>query len=239
VAPGSAPGRNARPFNFIGIADCEALASFITQEHPQLIALVVSYLEPGLAACVLGRLPDELQTDVAGRICTMERISPEVLREVERVLEKRLSTYSAEKSTAAGGVDSIVEILNVVPRSVEKNIIESMEKSDPGMAEEIKKRMFVFEDITLLEKKAVAAVLKETPPDDLVLALKAVDPKVRAYVWDCMAPDETLSLKARLESLGRTRLSEVELAQQRIVEIIRRMEAEGRIMVARADETIA
>jgi flagellar motor switch protein FliM len=239
LAPGSQPEKHARPFGFIRIAACDTLATVISQEHPQLVALVLSYLEPGLAACVLGRLPEEQQTDVSERICAMNRTSPEVVREVERVLEKRLSVYSSEEFTAAGGVQSIVEILNVVPRSVEKSIIESMEKSDPAMAEEIKKRMFVFEDITLLEKKAVAAVIKETPPDDLVLALKAVDQKVRAFIWECVTRDEAESLKARVEALGRTRLSDVELAQQRIVEVIRKMEEEGRIMVARPEDTIA
>jgi flagellar motor switch protein FliM len=239
LAPGSPTEKRARPFGFVRIEDCTALVNFIGQEHPQLIALVLSYLEPALAACVLGGLSDGLQTNVSERVCAMERISPEVLREVERVLEKSLSAYSSEEVTAAGGVQSIVEILNVVPRSVEKNIIESMEKSDPVMAEEIKKRMFVFEDITLLEKKAVAAVIKETPPDDLVLALKAVDQKVRAFIWECVTRDEAESLKARVEALGRTRLSDVELAQQRIVEIIRKMEEEGRIMVARPEETLA
>jgi len=199
---------------------------------------VLSYLKPGLAACVLGRLPEGLQTDVSARICVMERIAPQILRELERALESKLAAFNSQEYAAAGGVQSIVEILNMVPRGVEKNVIESLEKLDPAMAERIKQNMFVFEDITLLERKAVAAVLKETPPEDLALALKAVDPKVSAFVLDCAGRDEAAAITARVEALGRTRLADVELAQQRIVETIRRLEEEGRILVARPEETV-
>jgi flagellar motor switch protein FliG len=144
-----------RPFDFIRRTDPAHLLNFIQQEHPQTIALILAYLEPNKASIILQNLPHEVQSDVARRIATMDRTSPEVLREVERVLEKKLSTLSSEDYTTAGGVESIVEILNLVDRASEKQIIEALEDEDPELAEEIKKRMFVFEDIVMLDDRAI------------------------------------------------------------------------------------
>lgn len=226
------------PFDWFTIAECSVLAAFISKEHPQLIALVLSYLEPSLAACVLAKIPEEMRTDVAARICMMDRTSPEVLREVERVLEKSISTLTSPDYIPAGGVASVVEILNIGSRSLEKGIVESLEKLDPEIAEEIKKRMFVFEDIVLLDRKAIGLVIKEAVQEDFALALKATDENVRKVIWECVPKADSEALKARLESLGHVRLRDVEEAQQRIVGVIRKMEEEGRIMVARADETV-
>jgi flagellar motor switch protein FliG/flagellar motor switch protein FliM len=228
-----------RPFAWFTMAECSVLAMFISKEHPQLIALVLSYLEPSLAACVLAKIPEEMRTDVAARICMMDRTSPEVLREVERVLEKSISTIiTSQDYIAAGGIDSVVEILNIGSRSLEKGVVESLEKLDPQMAEEIKKRMFVFEDIVLLDRKAIGLVVKEAVQEDFALALKATDEEVRKVIWDCISKADSEAMKVRMESLGHVRLRDVEEAQQRIVGVIRKMEEEGRIMVARADETV-
>lgn len=156
-----------RPFDFIRRTDPAHLLNFIQQEHPQTIALILAYLEPAKASIILGSLPHEIQSDVAKRIATMDRTSPEVLREVERVLEKKLSTLSSEDFTAAGGVENIVEILNLVDRSTEKLIIESLEEEDPELAEDIKKRMFVFEDIVLLDDRAIQKVLRKLIRENL------------------------------------------------------------------------
>jgi flagellar motor switch protein FliM/flagellar motor switch protein FliG len=238
VEPGTPLGKHRRPFGTLGIDDCDALAGFIGREHPQLIALVLSHLEPGLAACVLSRTPEEIQADVAERVCSIGRVSPEILQEVERVMDKKLSLSSSEKLTSAGGIRSIVEILNVASRGVEKRIVESLGKTNPSMAEEIKKRMFVFEDIVLLDRQAVSLVLGETPIEDLAVALKTTDQKVRSFIGECLSREAAGSLTARLESLGRTRLADVDAAQQRIIALVRRMEEEGRIVVARPDETV-
>jgi flagellar motor switch protein FliG/flagellar motor switch protein FliM len=227
-----------RPFGAFTRADCDVLATFIGQEHPQLIALVLSYLEPGLAACVLAKIPEHLRSDVMDRICSMGRTSPEVLREVERVLEKKLSTLSMEDYTPAGGVESAVEILNMASRSLEKGIVESLAKSDPQLADEIRKRMFVFEDITLLDRETVAKVLQGVEDEDLVMAVKATSEDVRSFIWNCVPRADVEGLKARMEKLGRTRLRDVEEAQQRIVAVIRRMDEEGEIIVARPGETV-
>ncbi len=160
-----------RPFDFIRRTDPTHLLNFIQQEHPQTIALILAYLEPNKASVILSSLPHDVQSDVAKRIATMDRTTPEVLREVERVLEKKLSTISSEDNTAAGGVESIVEILNLVDRSTEKVIIESLEEEDPELAEDIKKRMFVFEDIVMLDDRAIQKVLREVDTSELAKAL--------------------------------------------------------------------
>ncbi len=231
-------GARKRPFGFLAMSYCETLARFLGQEHPQLVALVLSYLEPGLAACVLEAVPQEMRVDITERICTIGRVSPEVMREVERILEKKLAAIDAWEVAAAGGVGAVVEILNVATRGLEKFVVESMEKSSPELAEEIKKRMFVFEDIVLLTKETLAAVLAEVKQEDLLLSLKAVSPSVRDYVWQCMPGPKASALQAALEKAGPARLFDVNAAQQRIVAVIRVMEEEGKIIVARPGDLV-
>ena len=225
-----------RPFDFIRRTDPAHLLNFIQQEHPQTIALILAYLEPQKASVILGSLPHEIQSDVAKRIATMDRTSPEVLREVERVLEKKLSTLSSEDYTAAGGVESIVDILNLVDRSTEKTIIESLEEDDPELAEEIKKRMFVFEDIVLLDDRAIQKVLREVDTNELAKALKSVDSEVQDKIYRNMSKRAATLLKEDMEYMGPIRLKDVEESQQKIVAIIRKLEEQGEIVVARAGE---
>ena len=223
-----------RPFDFIRRTDPAHLLNFIQQEHPQTIALILAYLEPQKASVILQNLPDEIQSDVARRIATMDRTSPDVLREVERVLEKKLSTLSSEDYTAAGGVESIVEILNLVDRSSEKSIIESLEDQD--LAEEIKKRMFVFEDIVMLDDRSIQKVLREVNSEELAKALKIVDTEVQDKIFRNMSKRAASMLKEEMEYMGPTRLKDVEEAQQKIVSIIRHLEDNGDIVIARSDE---
>ena len=225
-----------RPFDFIRRTDPAHLLNFIQQEHPQTIALILAYLEPQKASVILQNLPDEIQSDVARRIATMDRTSPDVLREVERVLEKKLSTLSSEDYTAAGGVESIVEILNLVDRSSEKSIIESLEDKDPDLAEEIKKRMFVFEDIVMLDDRAIQSVLREVNQDELAKALKIVDVEVQDKIFRNMSKRAGAMLKEAMEYMPPTRLKDVEEAQQKIVSIIRHLEDSGDIVIARSNE---
>ncbi|RKX78427.1 MAG: flagellar motor switch protein FliG [Spirochaetes bacterium] len=225
-----------RPFDFIRRTDPTHLLNFIQQEHPQTIALILAYLEPQKAQIILGSLPHEIQSDVAKRIATMDRTTPEVLREVERVLEKKLSTLSSEDYTQAGGVESIVNILNLVDRSTEKAIIESLEEEDPELAEEIKKRMFVFEDIVLLDDRAIQKVLREVDTQELAKALKAVDSEVQDKIYRNMSKRAATLLKEDMEYMGPIRLKDVEESQQKIVSIIRKLEEQGEIVVARSGE---
>ena len=225
-----------RPFDFIRRTDPAHLLNFIQQEHPQTIALILAYLDPSKASVILQNLPVEIQSDVARRIATMDRTSPDVLREVERVLEKKLSTLSSEDYTAAGGVESIVEILNLVDRSSEKSIIESLEEDDAELAEEIKKRMFVFEDIVLLDDRAIQRVLREVDSQELSKALKSVDVEVQDKVFKNMSKRAAAMLKEDMEFMGPVRLKDVEDAQQKIVASIRRLEDSGEIVIARSGE---
>jgi len=225
-----------RPFDFIRRTDPAHLLNFIQQEHPQTIALILAYLEPNKASIILQNLPNDVQSDVARRIATMDRTSPEVLREVERVLEKKLSSLSSEDYTAAGGVESIVEILNLVDRASEKQIIEALEDEDPELAEEIKKRMFVFEDIVMLDDRAIQKVMREVDSQELAKALKSVDSEVQDKIFKNMSKRAAGMLKEDMEYMGPVRLKDVEEAQQKIVSIIRHLEDTGEIVVARAGE---
>jgi len=225
-----------RPFDFIRRTDPAHLLNFIQQEHPQTIALILAYLEPNKASIILQNLPHEVQSDVARRIATMDRTSPEVLREVERVLEKKLSTLSSEDYSAAGGVESIVEILNLVDRASEKQIIEALEDEDPELAEEIKKRMFVFEDIVMLDDRSIQKVMREVDSQELAKALKSVDTEVQDKIFRNMSKRAAGMLKEDMEYMGPVRLKDVEEAQQKIVSIIRHLEDTGEIVIARAGE---
>lgn len=225
-----------RPFDFIRRTDPAQLLNFIQQEHPQTIALILAYLEPAKASVILGSLPHEIQSDVSKRIATMDRTSPDILREVERVLEKKLSTLSAEDYATSGGIEAIVQILNLVDRATEKTIMESLEEDDPELAEEIKKRMFVFEDIVLLDDRAIQIVMREVDQPELAKALKSVDSEVQDKIFRNMSKRAATLLKEDMDYMGPIRLKDVEEAQQKIVAIIRKFEEQGEIVIARAGE---
>ncbi|WP_426473056.1 flagellar motor switch protein FliG [Leptospira borgpetersenii serovar Sejroe] len=225
-----------RPFDFIRRTDPQHLLNFIQNEHPQTIALILSYLDPQKASNILSNLPHTIQAEVAKRIATMDRVSPDVLREVERVLERKLSTLASEDYTSAGGIDSVVEILNLVDLGTEKTIIEALEEEDPELAEEIKKRMFVFEDIVLLDDRAIQKVMREVDNSDLAKALKSVDTEVQEKIFKNMSKRAANLLREDMDFMGPIRIKDVEDAQQKIVNIIRKLEDAGEIVVARAGE---
>ncbi|WP_061278534.1 flagellar motor switch protein FliG [Leptospira interrogans] len=225
-----------RPFDFIRRTDPQHLLNFIQNEHPQTIALILSYLDPQKASNILSNLPHTIQAEVAKRIATMDRVSPDVLREVERVLERKLSTLASEDYTSAGGIDSVVEILNLVDRGTEKTIIEALEEEDPELAEEIKKRMFVFEDMVLLDDRAIQKVMREVDNSDLAKALKSVDTEVQEKIFKNMSKRAANLLREDMDFMGPIRIKDVEDAQQKIVNIIRKLEDAGEIVVARAGE---
>jgi len=225
-----------RPFDFIRRTDPSHLLNFIQGEHPQTIALILAYLDPQKGAQILSGLNHQIQADVAKRIAIMDRTSPDVLREVERVLERKLSTLASEDYTSAGGIDAIVEVLNNVDRGTEKIIIEALEEEDPELAEEIKKRMFIFEDIVLLDDRSIQKVLREVDTQDLAKALKGVDTEVQEKIFRNMSKRAASLLREDMDFMGPIRLRDVEEAQQKIVNIIRKLEEAGDIIVARAGE---
>ncbi len=221
-----------RPFSFVRKADPNQLISFIQGEHPQTIALILAYLSPEQASVVLASLPPERQADVARRIAIMDRTSPEVLKEVERVLERKLASLVNQDYTAAGGVESVVEVLNRVDRSTEKTIMESLTVQDPSLAEEIKKRMFLFEDIVTLDNRSLQRVLREVDMQrDLPLALKVASDEVKKKVFSNISRRAQENLREAMEYLGPVRLRDVEEAQTKIVNIIRKFEEMGEIIV--------
>lgn len=225
-----------KPFDFIRKTDPAHLVNFIQNEHPQTIALILSYLEPNKASFILAALNTDLQADVMKRIATMDRTSPEILREVERVLERKLSTLSSEDFTSAGGIDAVVAIINNADRTTERNIIEALEEDDPDLAEEIKKKMFVFEDIITLDDKSIQKVMRNVDNNDLSKALKSVDAEVQDKIFRNMSKRAAQMLKDDMEFMGPVRLKEVEETQQKIVSIIRKLEEQGEIVVARGGD---
>ncbi len=229
-----------RPFDFVRKADASQLLSFIQGEHPQTIALIMAYLEADQAAIILSSLPGELQSEVAKRIAILDRTSPEVIKEIEGVLEKKFSNLVTHDFSTAGGVSTIVQILNNVDRSTEKTILETLEVEDPELAEEIKKLMFVFEDIILLDDRSVQQVLREVDQKDLALALKGSSEEVKEKVKKNMSKRAAELIEEELEFMGPVRLRDVEEAQQRIVGIIRQLEDSGEIIISRGggDELI-
>ena len=229
-----------RPFDFLRKTDPSQLLNFIQNEHPQTIALIMAYLAPEQAATVLSSLPPDAQADVAKRIATMDRTSPDVIREVERVLERKLSSFVTQDFTTAGGTKAIVNILNVVDRSTEKSIIEQLEVDNPELAEDIKKLMFVFEDIVQLDDRSLQMVLREVDQKDLSLALKATNDEVKNKIYKNMSKRAGDMLKEELEFMGPVKIRDVEDAQQKIVGVIRNLEDKGDIVVSRGkgDEMI-
>lgn len=229
-----------RPFDFLHKTDPGQLLNFIQNEHPQTIALIMAYLDPDQAATILTSLPQDRQAEVSKRIAVMDRTSPEVLREVERVLERKLSALVTQDFTDAGGVGSIVEVLNRVDRTTEKSIIETLEVDNPELAEEIKKRMFVFEDIVNIDDRNLQRVLREVDNKDLALALKATNPDVANKVYKNMSKRAGDTMREEIEYMGPVKIRDVEEAQQRIVNIVRKLEDAGDITISRGkgDEMI-
>ena len=222
-----------RPFEFVRKTDPSQLLNFIQEEHPQTIAMILSYLAPGQSALVLGALPPEKQADVAKRIAMMDRTSPDVIKEVERVLERKLASLVNQDYTIVGGVDSIVSILGNVDRSTEKHIMEFLEIEEPELADEIRKKMFVFEDILLLDDRAIQRVLREVDNADLELALKSTTEEVQNVVFKNLSKRLAAMIKEDMEFMGPVRMKDVEEAQQKIVGIIRRLEDSAEIVISR------
>lgn len=230
-----------RPFDFIRKDDVSQIINFIQNEHPQTIALILSYLKPVQSAQVLASLSSDKQADVAKRIALMDRTSPDVIKEVEKALEKKLSSLMTADFADVGGVDAIVEILNSVDRGTEKNIMETLETDDLELSEEIKKKMFVFEDILSLDNRSIQTVLRQDIDNrELAIALKGSSEEVQNIIFANLSKRLAAMIKEDMEFMGPVRRSDVEEAQQKIVNIIRRLQDTGEIIVARGggDEII-
>ncbi|KLU60374.1 flagellar motor switch protein FliG [Peptococcaceae bacterium CEB3] len=229
-----------RPFDMVRRTDPKQLLSFIQGEHPQTIALIMTHLLPDKAAVLLSNLSQDKQADVARRIALMGRTSPDVLKEIEKVLERKISSLAPADYATSGGMQSVVDVLNLADPSTLKNIMDTLEMEDPELAEQIKRQMFVFEDIVLLDDRGVQLVLREIDTKDLATALKGADPAVLQKVQVNMSSRAGQMLKEDMEFMGPVRLRDVEEAQQRIVKVIRKLEESGAIVISRGggDELI-
>ncbi len=229
-----------KPFEFIRKTDPSQIINFIQDEHPQTIALILSYLSPAQSASILSSLAPDRQADVARRIAVMDRTSPDVIKEVEKVLESKLASLVNQDYTIIGGVDAVVEILNTVDRGTERHIMETLEIEEPELADEIRKKMFVFEDILLLDDKAIQRVLRDVDNSDLEMALKSANEQVQNAIFKNLSSRLAVMIKEDMEFMGPVRMKDVEEAQQKIVNIIRKLEDTGEIIISRGggDEVV-
>lgn len=222
-----------RPFEFVRKTDASQLLNFIQDEHPQTIALILSYLSSGQASTIISSLAPDKQADVAKRIAQMDRTSPDVIKEVEKVLERKLASLVNQDYTIVGGVDSIVDILNTVDRGTEKHIMETLEIEEPELADEIRRKMFVFEDILSLDDKSIQRVLREVDNNELAVALKGSNEEVQTVIFNNLSKRLAAMIKEDMDYMGPVRLKDVEEAQQRIVNIIRKLEDSSEIIISR------
>jgi len=225
-----------RPFSIARKADAHQLFNVIVSEQPQTIALILCYLQPDKAAQVMAELPEETQSEVAYRIATMNNTSPMVIKEIESVLEGKLSSVVRTEMTTIGGVETLVGILNQVDRTTEKNITEGLEREDAELADKVKSSMFVFEDIISLDDVSIQRILREVEASDLALALKGCSEEVAECVYRNQSKRAAASLKEDMEFLGPVRLMDVEKSQQKIVSVIRRLDDAGEIIISRGGE---
>ncbi len=229
-----------KPFEFVRKTDASQLLNFIQDEHPQTIALILSYLAPGQAALIISALPPDRQAEVAKRIAVMDRTSPDVIKEVENILESKLASLVNQDYTIIGGVDAVVDILNTVDRGTEKHIMETLEIEEPELADEIRKKMFVFEDILLLDDRAIQRTLRDVDNNDLAIALKGSNEQVQAAIFNNLSKRLSAMIQEDMEFMGPVRMKDVEEAQQKIVNVIRKLEDAGEIVISRGggDEVI-
>lgn len=225
------------PFQFLHRADPAQLRSFIADEHPQVIALVLAHMTPDKASLLLSGLPPAQQAQVAHRIAVMDRTSPEIIRAVESTLERKLSSMlQPAEMSRVGGVDPLVNIINRSDRSTERQIVEGLEALDASLADEVKSRMFMFEDIVSLDDRSVQLVLRSVEGNELALALKGVPDQVRDKITSNLSSRAAENLVEEVELLGAVRLTQVEEAQQSIIRTIRQLEEQGQIMVRRGND---
>lgn len=225
-----------RPFDFVRRSDPNQILNFVQNEHPQTIALILAYLEPQMSAAILAKLPPDKQTEVVARISTMDRTSPEYVREIERILDKKLASLGTDDFTAVGGIENIVDILNAADRGTERRVLEELEVEHSDLVDEIRRKMFVFEDIIKLDKRAIQRVLKEVENADLTIALKNATPEVSALIFENMSKRLADMIREDMEYMGPVRVRDVEDAQQKIVNVIRKLQDAGEIIISRGSE---
>ena len=224
------------PFEFLRRTDSSQILNVISNEHPQTVALILAYLPADTAGEVISALPEDLQSEVAMRIALMDRTAPEVIHEIERVLERKLSSVLTQDFTSAGGLTALVDLLNQVDRGTERTILDALEEQNPELAEEVRRLMFLFEDVVLLDDRSIQQVLREVDAKDLGVALKGSTDEVKEKIFKNMSQRAAETIKEDLEFMGPVRIKQVEESQQKVVAVIRRLEEAGKIVVSRGSE---
>ncbi|MCK6598525.1 MAG: flagellar motor switch protein FliG [Bdellovibrionaceae bacterium] len=224
---------NSRSLESLEMVDAKSLANFLVNEHPQTVAVILAHLEPEKKGEVLKRLPETLQAEVVLRMANLEHVDPELIAEIDKVLKNQLANTASVEQSTLGGVQPVAEMLNVMDKNTETSIMSRLEEKDPLLAEEIRKLMFVFEDISKIDDRGIQTLLKEVPNDKLLLALKTANEDIKNKVFKNLSGRAAEMLREDLSSMGPSRLSDVEGAQQEIVNVARRLEAEGKILIAR------
>ncbi len=226
-------GATQKSIESLEMVDAKSLATFLVNEHPQTVAVILAHLEPEKKGEVLKRLPEALQAEVVLRMANLEHVDPELINEIDRVLKNQLANSATVEQSALGGVQPVAEMLNVMDKNTETSIMSRLEEKDPLLAEEIRKLMFVFDDIAKIDDRGIQTLLKEVPNDKLLLALKTSTEEIRNKIFKNISQRAAEMLREDLSNMGPSRLSDVEGAQQEIVNTARRLEAEGKILIAR------
>lgn len=225
-----------RPFNIARKADTQQLINLLLNEHPQTIALIMCYVQPDKAATILSNFPPQMQVEIAERIGMIANTSPNTIKRIEKVIENKFSNFVENNTEAAGGVHTLVEILNSVGRSTEKNILADLDKRQPELSSEVKSSLFTFDDIITLDKLDVQKVLRFVDNNVLVLALKGTGDDIKEFIFSNLSSRAVENIKEEMQFMGPTRLSAVEEAQQKVVSIIRRLDEEGEIYITRGEQ---
>jgi len=226
----------ALPFGFLQKVDSQNLLTFIIDEHPQTIALILSHVPPAQAADIISGLPAERQLSVIRRVATMGQTNPEIIQEVEKGLERRMAAVMSQQFENAGGVSSVAEMLNVIDRATERSLLENLAQEDPDLVDEIRRLMFVFEDISKLGDRDIQSLLKNIESSQWAMALKGASEELKDKILNNMSKRAADLLREEMEYLGPVRLSNVEQTQQQIVDIVRRLEDAGEITTHAEEE---
>jgi len=224
---------SGRTLESLEMVDAKSLSTFLVNEHPQTVAVILAHLEPEKKGEVLRRLPESLQAEVVLRMANLENVDPELIADIDKVLKNQLSNTSTIEQASLGGVQPVAEMLNVMDKNTEQSIMSRLEEKDPLLAEEIRKLMFVFDDVNKIDDRGIQLLLKEVPNDRLLLALKTANEEIRTKVFKNISARAAEMLKEDLANMGPARLSDVEAAQQEVVNIARRLESEGKILISR------
>lgn len=223
----------SRTLESLEMVDAKSLSTFLVSEHPQTVSVILAHLEPEKKGEVLKRLPEALQAEVVLRMANLDHVAPELISDIDQVLKKELASMSSVEQTALGGVQPVAEMLNVMDKNTETSIMSRLEEKDPLLAEEIRKLMFVFDDIVKIDDRGIQTLLKEVTNDKLLLALKTANEEIKNKIFKNISQRAADMLREDLGNMGPARLSDVEGAQQEIVNVARRLEAEGKILIAR------